>query len=44
MTSRVAELDHQHLWHPFTQQQGWIEEEPLVIDRAEGTDLIAEDG
>ena len=33
-------LDQQHLWHPFTQQQGWAEEEPVVIDRADGTDLI----
>ena len=20
------------VWHPFTQQQGWSEEEPLVIE------------
>jgi adenosylmethionine-8-amino-7-oxononanoate aminotransferase len=34
-----AQLDHDHLWHPFTQQQGWSEEEPLVIERAEGSHL-----
>ena len=44
MASSVADLDHRHLWHPFTQQRGWVTEEPLVIERAEGTDLIAEDG
>jgi len=44
MTKATRELDHRHLWHPFTQQRGWEAEEPLVIDRAEGTDLIAEDG
>jgi len=44
MTKAIKELDHRHLWHPFTQQRGWEAEEPLVIDRAEGTDLIAEDG
>ncbi len=44
MTKAIQELDHRHLWHPFTQQRGWEAEEPLVIDRAEGTDLIAEDG
>jgi adenosylmethionine---8-amino-7-oxononanoate aminotransferase len=35
-----AQLDRDHLWHPFTQQQGWVEEEPLLIERAEGTQLI----
>jgi adenosylmethionine-8-amino-7-oxononanoate aminotransferase len=37
-------LDHQHLWHPFTQQREWCEEEPLVIEQAEGTDLIDSGG
>jgi adenosylmethionine-8-amino-7-oxononanoate aminotransferase len=40
----LASADRTHLWHPFTQQQGWVEEEPLMIDRAEGTDLIDLDG
>ena len=35
-----AAADHAHLWHPFTQQRGWVGEQPLVIERAEGTDLI----
>ena len=39
-----AQLDRDHLWHPFTQQRGWCEEEPLTIERGEGTDLIATDG
>jgi adenosylmethionine---8-amino-7-oxononanoate aminotransferase len=39
-----AQLDHDHLWHPFTQQQGWSEEEPLLIERAEGSYLIDADG
>jgi adenosylmethionine-8-amino-7-oxononanoate aminotransferase len=40
----VAELDHRHLWHPFTQQRDWCREEPLVIERAEGTDLLDSEG
>ena len=36
----LVAADHAHLWHPFTQQRGWVREEPLVIERAEGTDLI----
>jgi adenosylmethionine---8-amino-7-oxononanoate aminotransferase len=34
-----AQLDHDHLWHPFTQQQGWSEEEPLLIERGQGSYL-----
>jgi len=44
VSASIAELDHRHLWHPFTQQRGWEHEEPLVIESAEGTDLIAADG
>jgi adenosylmethionine-8-amino-7-oxononanoate aminotransferase len=39
-----AQLDHDHLWHPFTQQQGWSEEAPLLIERGEGVHLIDADG
>ena len=44
MSLDPAKLDQDHLWHPFTQQQGWAEEEPLMIERAEGSQLIATDG
>jgi len=39
-----AQLDRDHLWHPFTQQRGWVAEEPLMIERAEGTHLIDAEG
>jgi adenosylmethionine---8-amino-7-oxononanoate aminotransferase len=39
-----AQLDRDHLWHPFTQQLGWVEEEPLMIERAEGAQLIDGEG
>ena len=42
LTSRSSTSDH--LWHPFTQQQGWSEEEPLMIERGEGSYLIDTDG
>jgi adenosylmethionine-8-amino-7-oxononanoate aminotransferase len=39
-----SQLDHQHLWHPFTQQQDWVTEEPLMIEGAEGCELTDADG
>jgi adenosylmethionine-8-amino-7-oxononanoate aminotransferase len=44
MAADPVQLDQEHLWHPFTQQQGWSEEEPLVIDRGEGVYLIDTEG
>jgi adenosylmethionine---8-amino-7-oxononanoate aminotransferase len=44
MSADPAQLDHDHLWHPFTQQQGWSEEEPLLIERGEGSHLFDVDG
>jgi adenosylmethionine-8-amino-7-oxononanoate aminotransferase len=44
MAESTTELDHRHLWHPFTQQRGWCEQDPLAIEAAEGTDLIGADG
>jgi adenosylmethionine---8-amino-7-oxononanoate aminotransferase len=40
MAADSARLDHEYLWHPFTQQQGWEEEAPLVIERGEGSYLV----
>lgn len=40
MAADPAQLDHDRLWHPFTQQQGWVEEEPLLIEAAEGSHVI----
>jgi adenosylmethionine-8-amino-7-oxononanoate aminotransferase len=44
MSESAAELDQRHLWHPFTQQRDWCEEEPLVIERGEGTELVDSQG
>jgi adenosylmethionine-8-amino-7-oxononanoate aminotransferase len=39
-----AQLDRDHVWHPFTQQQAWVEEEPLMIEAGAGSHLVADDG
>lgn len=40
----LAALDHRHLWHPFTQQQQWCAEEPLVIVSGAGATLTDSHG
>ena len=45
MTTReLADIDKRVLWHPFTQQQGWCEEETLIIERGDGCTLFDTDG
>jgi len=40
----LAAADRAYLWHPFTQQRGWVDEHPVIVERAEGTDLVDVDG
>jgi len=37
---KLKRLDHTYVWHPFTQMQEWMGEEPLIIERGEGHYLI----
>jgi adenosylmethionine-8-amino-7-oxononanoate aminotransferase len=37
---RLWEADHRHLWHPFTQMEDWLREEPLIVDSGEGPWLV----
>ncbi|MDQ3741326.1 MAG: adenosylmethionine--8-amino-7-oxononanoate transaminase [Actinomycetota bacterium] len=43
-TDRLRELDRAVLWHPFTQQQGWHDEEAPIVAHARGTTLYDTDG
>ncbi len=44
-TSELVAADRAHLWHPFTQQRAWCEEEPpVIIERAQGTNIYDTDG
>jgi adenosylmethionine---8-amino-7-oxononanoate aminotransferase len=37
---RLLALDRRHVWHPFTQMAVWPDDDPLIIERAEGNHLI----
>src|SRR3954471_10820176 len=44
-TQQLAALDAAHVWHPFTQQRGWVaDEEPVFIQRAYGCTVVDTDG
>ena len=40
----LTRWDHDHLWHPFTQMQGFREEELLIITHGQGAYLFDIDG
>src|SRR2546430_2206124 len=41
---QLVAVDKAHVWHPFTQMQGWLASEPLIAERAEGCWLVDTDG
>jgi adenosylmethionine-8-amino-7-oxononanoate aminotransferase len=43
-TAQLVARDLRHVWHPFTQQQAWPADDPLVIERGDGMYLVATDG
>jgi len=36
---KLAQLDHAHVWHPFTQMRDWLRREPIVIVGGQGAVL-----
>jgi len=43
-TSELVERDLRALWHPFTQHSQWPEDQPIVVERAEGMHFWDTDG
>lgn len=41
---RLKQWDHAYLWHPFTQMQEWMGEEPCIISQGDGHYLIDVNG
>jgi adenosylmethionine-8-amino-7-oxononanoate aminotransferase len=39
-TEMLEGMDKQFVWHPFTQMQDWLAEEPLIVAAGEGNYLI----
>lgn len=37
---KLRQMDHTYLWHPFTQMQEWMGEEPCIISRGDGNYLV----
>src|SRR5713226_9493675 len=37
---KLKQLDHAYLWHPFTQMQEWMVEEPVIISQGDGHYLV----
>jgi adenosylmethionine-8-amino-7-oxononanoate aminotransferase len=40
----LLQWDKEYLWHPFTQMEEWLQEEPLVIERGDGAFLYDIEG
>src|SRR4051812_33105647 len=43
-TAELRAADRDAVWHPFTQQQLWIDEDAPIIERGEGCTLFDTDG
>ena len=37
---KLVDLDRRHVWHPFTPMRQWREHDPIIIERADGDELI----
>lgn len=37
---KLKQVDHAHLWHPFTQMQEWMSEDPCIISQGDGHYLV----
>lgn len=43
-TQDLRKLDHTYVWHPFTPMSAWLDDEPLLIERGDGCELVDTDG
>jgi len=43
-TRQLVARDLRHVWHPFTAHSAWADDDPIVVDRAEGMHFWDTDG
>ncbi|MCA9404966.1 MAG: adenosylmethionine--8-amino-7-oxononanoate transaminase [Candidatus Omnitrophica bacterium] len=43
-TKQLVKDDQQYVWHPFTQMKDWMNDEPLIIEKGQGSYLIDTEG
>src|SRR5215208_5404827 len=43
-TARLVADDKAYVWHPFTQMADYLRDEPLIVERGEGSYLIDTEG
>ncbi len=41
---QLISWDREYVWHPFTQMQDWLDEDPVIIEHGEGVYLIDIEG
>lgn len=41
---QLKDWDRTYLWHPFTQMQEWVQDDPVIIERGKGCYLIDTEG
>jgi len=42
--NKIKQIDKRYIWHPFTQMQDWMKEEPLIIEEGRGAWIKDIDG
>ncbi len=42
--AQYVKADRKYLWHPFTQHREWASYDPLIVERADGYELIDTEG
>lgn len=42
--NEIERKDKEHIWHPFTQMQEWVAQPQMIIEAAEGIQLIDSEG
>ena len=42
--NEIERKDKEYIWHPFTQMQEWVAQPQMIIESAEGIQLVDSEG